>query len=143
MQTSKIPTWVKLALGIQAALILVLFGFTFELRLKPVGMSYQDWVAILLTGIAVLMSVLGLFLAVLAFVGWQTFDRRVAQRVADNLREGFQEGGYLRTFLAENLEEGFATQGYLRKHLQEAVEAASYDIAGGNDAGSSNDEANE
>lgn len=118
VQRQGIPRWLIGVVVVQFVVILVLGFHTFPIRLDPVGMKYEDWVSILLTGLGLIISVLGVFLAVLAFVGWQTFDLRVRQRVKEVLVEGFAVGGYL------------------RKPLQDAVERASLDVSGGQeDAG--------
>jgi phage-related minor tail protein len=42
-----------------------------------VAISYSDLVTILLTGVTVILAALGTVIAVLAFVGWQTFEKKV------------------------------------------------------------------
>ena len=106
------PRWLVSVIIVQFVVIVVLGFHTFQIRLSPVEMTYEDWVAILLTALGLIISVLAVFLGVLAFIGWQTFDRRVHQRVQ------------------ECLIEGFGVNGNLRKHLQNAVERVSLDFAG-------------
>lgn len=105
---------------LQFVVILVLGAHAFRLRVVPVDMSYADWVAVLLTGVGLIISVLAVFLGILAFVGWQTFDRRVAQRVEEVLSDG--------EVLVVCLDKEWGVKGRLRKHLQDAVERASYDV---------------
>ena len=104
---SKTQYWLVAVVCFQTVAILFLAFSSFELRLKPISMTYADWIAILLTAVAVIVTVL----AILAFVGWQTFDKRIRQRVVE----------YIKT--------GFSRDGDLREELAEAVERASYDIA--------------
>ena len=106
------PLWLKIAVGLQALAILFLIGNSTELRLKPVDMTYYEWVTILLVAVTVIVSILAVLLAVLAFVGWGTFDKRVGQTVN------------------EYLTDGFGVNGNLRPQLEEAVERVSYDIPG-------------
>ncbi|WP_147372857.1 hypothetical protein [Henriciella mobilis] len=108
---SKTQYWLVAVVCFQTVAILFLAFSSFELRLKPISMTYADWIAILLTAVAVIVTVLALFLGILAFVGWQTFDKRIRQRVVE----------YIKT--------GFSRDGDLREELAEAVERASYDIA--------------
>lgn len=119
---SRTPRWLFFALAAQTAAIIALASNSFQLRLIPLNMSYQDWVAVLLTGVAVIISVLAVFLAVLAVIGWQTFDARVRQRTKECITEGFEFNGYLRVY------------------LQEAVERTSYDMAGAGNAGGKDDD---
>lgn len=110
-RNAPIPLWVKLVISLQFVLILVLFFFTFELRISPVDIKYSEWIAILLTGVSLLIALLAVFLGVLAFIGWQNFDQRVGRHTQ------------------ECLEKGFSRDGKLRRHLEESVDAVSYRIS--------------
>lgn len=52
---------------------LVWVGQGMSLNLSPIGMAYSDLVAVMLTGIAVLLAAISVGLATLAFWGWTTF----------------------------------------------------------------------
>ena len=136
MRESKLPIWVYWVFGIQTVLIVVALLFSFELRLKPIDMSYHDWIAILLTALAVILSVLGVFFAFLAIVGWQTLRRQVDRQVMA-LTDNFLHGDKFEEQIAEltegYLEEGFKPKGHLREPLRDAVEAVSYDLGGDED----------
>lgn len=124
-KSAGIPIWLMLLVVAQFLVILILGAHEFHLTVVPLGMSYSDWVAVLLTGVGLIISVLAVFLGVLAFVGWQTFDRRVAQRVEEVLSDG--------EVLVVCLEKEWGVKGRLRRHLQDAVERASYDVGGERD----------
>lgn len=115
----------------QFMVILFLGAHSFRLRVQPLDVSYADWIAVILTGVGLIISVLAVFLGVLAFIGWQTFDNRVTQRVNEVLSDG--------ELLVDCLEKEWGINGRLRKPLQDAVERVSYDIPGGQ-GGQSSDE---
>lgn len=61
--------------------------------------SFADFVAILLSAVTLLMTLLGFILAVLAYVGWrelnERIDNKVVGRATEFLEEGFREDGPL------------------------------------------------
>ena len=136
MSESRTPKWVYWVLGAQTVLTVVSLCFTFELRMKPIEMSYQDWIAVLLTALTVLISVLGVFFAVLAVIGWQTIGRQVDRQVhtrTDAFLNGRQIGDQVAKRTESYLEDGFKPKGHLRTTLRDAVEAVSYDLGGDED----------
>lgn len=58
--------------------------------------SYADFIAILLSAVSVLLTLLGLILAILAFIGWKSITGTVENRTEQFLDDGFQEGNPLR-----------------------------------------------
>lgn len=59
----------------------VWFGQTAEFAVAPAGMAYEDLIAVMLTGISILLAAISVGLAVLAFLGWTTF-KGVTQKAA-------------------------------------------------------------
>ena len=109
-----------------AALIFV--GQGFELHIRPVGLSYADLAATILSGVAVLTTILGIFLAVLALYGY-TALKSSAQKAAKQHVGAQLEQGELRTHLGtivtEFLLKEFA-DGNLRKLVEARVDAVIY-----------------
>lgn len=111
--------------GILAGFVLSLIG---DIQLSwPAGkeghlrMSYADYAAILLTSIAVLVTVLGVIIAIFAFVGYSTINKTVrelsnktAKAVVSNALE---KGGVLNDLVDESLKPG----GSLYTSVQESV----------------------
>jgi len=98
------PNWVKGVLGVQFLVIIFLFIFNIDLRVMPVDMTYSDLVAVLLTGISLLVALLAVFLGVLAFIGWQNFDKRVAQHTEECLNREFSRDGKFYKHLGDIVE---------------------------------------
>lgn len=74
-------------------------SFTRNFGSSNYTISYADFVSILLTAVSLLMTILAIFLAVIAFVGWNAITGRVAERTEQFLSEGFKEGNALHTLL--------------------------------------------
>lgn len=51
----------------------VWFGQNWSFSVSPGEVSYEDLVAVMLTGVSILLAVVGVGLAILAFLGWTTF----------------------------------------------------------------------
>jgi len=51
--------------------------------LQPAGITYPDLIAVLLTGVSILLAVVGLGLAALALMGWTTF-KGMTEKAAGN-----------------------------------------------------------
>lgn len=128
----KRPWWVYYGLVVVTLLLIVATAHLFDIEVRSLSMSYHDLIAVLLTALGVLISVLAVFLAVIAFIGWQNFDRRVSRSANDFLAEGFKPDGALFKDLEERmlaaLDQGFKPQGKYREVLEEAVELISYDM---------------
>lgn len=67
--------------------------------------SYADFIAVLLTAVSVLLTLLGLILAVLAFVGWRSITGTVESRTEAFLDEGFREGNPLHELVIKRTQE--------------------------------------
>ena len=61
--------------------------------------SFADFIAILLSAVTLLITLLGFILALLAYIGWrelnERIDNKVVGRTTEFLEEGFQESGPL------------------------------------------------
>jgi hypothetical protein len=64
-------------------------------------LSYADFVSIMLTGISLLMALLGFFIAILAFIGWNGISGKVASDVSKFLADGFKDGEPLHRMLVD------------------------------------------
>lgn len=62
-------------------------------------LSYADFVSILLTAISLLVTLLGIVLAVVALIGWNAISEKVKSNTESYLEEGFKEGNDLHTML--------------------------------------------
>lgn len=105
--------------------LLVLAGQGFELHVTPVGMSYADLAATALSAVAVLTTVVGLFIAALAVWGF-TALRGMAKSAAKAHVSAQLKGGELRTHLERVVTEflsGEFKDGKLRELLESRVDA--------------------
>lgn len=65
------------------------------------SLSYADFVSVMLTAISLLMTLLAFFIAILAYIGWQSITSKVASEVKSFLDDGFQEGEPLHRLFIE------------------------------------------
>lgn len=56
------------------------------------GVTYADFIVIMLTSVTLVITVLAVIVAVAAFVGWQSFDDRVKSEVSSVLDRGLEPG---------------------------------------------------
>jgi len=68
-------------------------------------LSYADFVSILLSAVSVLVTLLGVILAVLAFVGWRSITGTVENRTKAFLDEGFRDGNALHDLVMKRTRE--------------------------------------
>lgn len=84
-------------------------------------LTYADFVSILLTAISLLMTVLAVFLAVLGFVGWTTFEQKVHSKTEDILTAGFAKGGRIDNLIVQVI--NARTQGIMFDGVQTVTES--------------------
>lgn len=91
-----------------------LFIFLNEIRgvegiISEKSMSYNDFSTLLLTSVAVIVTVMGVMMAFLAFVGFQHIRDQARKSAAEMAREqieaSIRKGGALRKLVEERLEE--------------------------------------
>lgn len=58
-------------------------AFTSVLNSNKVELSYSDFISIMLTAISVLMTLLALFMAIFAFIGWNSIEQRVVSKISE------------------------------------------------------------
>lgn len=63
--------------------------------------SYADFISVILTAISLLMTLLAFFIAILAYIGWNSISGKVALDVKSYLSDGFREGQPLHRMLVE------------------------------------------
>lgn len=63
--------------------------------------SYADFISVILTAISLLMTLLAFFIAILAYIGWNSIGGKVASDVKSYLADGFREGQPLHHMLVE------------------------------------------
>lgn len=93
-------------------------------QLSELGMSYSDLAAILLTSVAVIVTVLGVFIAMLAFWGYSQF-RKSAKNAAVQFVKSELESGKIRVEIAEIVVKEVIRQlddGKLEKLIKDAVD---------------------
>lgn len=59
------------------------------------GIIYADFIVIMLTSVAVIVTVLAVIVGILAFIGWQSFHKRIKSEVAKIMDDGFKPNGSL------------------------------------------------
>lgn len=64
-------------------------------------LSYADFISVMLTAISLLMALLAFFIAILAFIGWNSVSGKVASEVGKYLTEGFKDGQPLHKMLVD------------------------------------------
>ncbi|WP_395944464.1 hypothetical protein [Brevundimonas sp.] len=95
------PMIKSLAIGAGSALVTAVVILVFQgvgFRLSPVGMSYADLAATLLSAAAVLLTIIGIFIAALAIWGFAAF-RSVAKSAAKGHVSAQIRNGDLRTHI--------------------------------------------
>jgi uncharacterized membrane protein len=103
------------------------------------SIKYTDLVAIILTALSVIVTVLAIFLAVLGVLGWNSISRGVQDRATEFLQTGFAKDGdinkevssQVQTSAQTFLESQFAEGGAMREVLRAQVEAYIYQGVGG------------
>lgn len=119
---------------------LIFIGQGFELHIRPIGLSYADLAATILSGVAVLTTILGIFLAVLALYGYTALktsaQKAAKQHVGTQLEQG-ELRTHLGTVVTEFLVKEFA-DGNLRKLVEARVDAVIY--SGAQDRAAEDDE---
>ena len=67
--------------------------------------SYADFISVMLSAIAVLLTALTIFLAVLGVLGWAAIAKGVRSRTEEFLADGFQEGEVLYSLVESKIAE--------------------------------------
>jgi hypothetical protein len=63
--------------------------------------SYADFISVMLTAISLIMALLAFFIAILAYIGWNSINGKVATEVKSILADGFREGQPLHQMFVE------------------------------------------
>lgn len=72
---------------------------------EAASISYTDFISILLSAIALLITLLALFLGILGVIGWTAISDRVADRTEAFLEDGFRDGHDLHKLLEDKVKE--------------------------------------
>lgn len=64
-------------------------------------LSYADFISVMLTAISLLMALLAFFIAILAYIGWNSISGKVASDVRKFLADGFEDGQPLHKMLVD------------------------------------------
>ncbi|MDX2274360.1 MAG: hypothetical protein NW206_02830 [Hyphomonadaceae bacterium] len=92
-------------------------------------MSYADFVSVMLTAVSLLITLLGLVLAVAAFIGWSAISERVRNRTDEYLLKGFSDGEALSKLLQDKLLAYVTKEMEPGDPLYEAMEKAAERVA--------------
>lgn len=84
--------------------------------------DYADFIALLLTGVTVVLGALGFVVAILAFVGWNSIQGRVEEQTEKLIEESLQEDGELKELVKTSLKKG----GSLYKLVQDEANKIIY-----------------
>lgn len=93
---------------------------------RAIEVSYIDMVSLMLTGVTIILTVLGFVLAVLAFVGWKSIRSIAATSAREVVRESISDGGKLEAILKKEVQSQLRYLG---------VEAVDTDFDEGNGVG--------
>lgn len=99
-KTSKLAFWLGMA---SLCLVAGLVGGAFSRNFgaSEYTISYADFVSVMLTAISLIMALLAFFIAILAYIGWNSISGKVASEVKAFLAEGFREGQPLHQMFLE------------------------------------------
>ena len=87
------PLGFWLGIGLLCLVASILGGaFSHNFGTSSYTISYADFVSVLLTAISLIMALLAFFIAILAYIGWNSINGKVASEVQTILAEGFREG---------------------------------------------------
>lgn len=109
--------------ALAAIVVLVVQGQPF--RLAPVGMSYADLAATLLAATAVLLTIIGIFIAALAIWGFTAFRAMTKNSAKAHVTSQLKQGDlriHVENVVTEFLTREFAS-GNLRRQLEERLDA--------------------
>lgn len=109
--------------ALAAVAVLVAQGQPF--RLIPVGMSYADLAATLLAATAVLLTIIGIFIAALAIWGFTAFRAMTKSSAKAHVTSQLKQGdlrNHVESVVTEFLTREFAS-GNLRRQLEERLDA--------------------
>jgi hypothetical protein len=126
--------------GLAIAAIFVGVHSVWPRRLMPNDMPYQDLAAVLLTSVAVIVTVLGVSMAILAVWGYASFERIAKKAARDYVKSDLKNGKLKQQVeilavetMTRYMDEAMGDQGKLRLMLEARLDRAL--LAGG---GSSN-----
>lgn len=100
--------WLRVGLLVVGAVIAGVVGASASRHLgtSAYSISFADFIAVLLSAVTLLITLLGFILALLAYVGWrelnERIDSKVVSRTTEFLEEGFRENGSLHKMLQVN-----------------------------------------
>ena len=124
--------WPMFLLGALAGVIIVI-ALLFRLQVRPsstenLTMSYADLAAVMLGAVAVIVTVLGVFIAILAIYGYSQF-RSMATAAASNHVANDLKDGKLRTEIEKMVGKYLSDElssGNLRKMIERRVDGIVY-----------------
>ena len=123
IQTASVAVGVTVAIGIAyACWMLAPFTLTQGHAGSFKQIDYADLIALLLTGVTVVLGALGFVVAILAFVGWNSIQGRVEDQTERLIEESLQEDGELKEIVKASLKKG----GALYKLVQEEADRIIY-----------------
>jgi hypothetical protein len=79
--------------------------------------SYADLIAVMLTGVSTLLAIVGVGIAVMAFIGWNTIEKTLEERTKQFLESGLKEGSALNQLLEATAQKVFLN--YLKSGMDE------------------------
>lgn len=130
------PTAFQIACFVAVLAVVLVVSFTggaLTSKVTADGISYADFIAVMLTSVSVLVALLAIFLAVLAVVGWNAIVAQALARVEKFLADDFKTGTDLSNkfekraeeivaeYLRENFKEGRTLAEMVRKHARHAA----------------------
>lgn len=124
----------KIALAIGVVGLCLIAGIVGAASARHFGvstytLSYADFISVLLTAISLLMTLLGFFIAILAFIGWNSISGKVGSEVSNFLAEGFKDGQPLHKMLVDQTNRAMY-EGVYKVDAEFSEEAAEADNVG-------------
>lgn len=107
IQTASISIGVLVALGIAySAALFAPFTLTQGHAGAVRQINYADFVAILLTGVTVVLGALAFVVALVAVMGWNSIQGRVEEQTEKLISESLEENGELKELVKASLKRG-------------------------------------
>ena len=127
---SKIFKFLALAFiaGLAGAVVTILYHMgSAKTSVSNVDVSYTDFLSITLTALALMITILGFFVAAAGVIGWTTIENKLRDHSVQYFKEQLSKDGKLREEI-EDLIVGIAHEGIhnYRNNKQEGVEEREY-----------------
>ncbi|MGW8706085.1 hypothetical protein ACWGLL_12055 [Brevundimonas sp. NPDC055814] len=124
-----IKTWLIAAAAGAAGALLTLASQNVRLAVIPIGMSFSEWAGLLLTSVAILVTALGVLIAIAAVWGFSGIKAGAEDAAVEHVTQQLENGGVLAPQLRKSFENFLERQlrdDRLRRYMEERVNVVIY-----------------